>query len=206
MRELPVVAKGKQYVIARTLDIVAKFVGIEGAAPVPLPPPELCSKWINVLRAAQRYIRQVPRGQLYAQAAPGNSRSIRLLGLHIFRIGKAYLECVQQGAQNLELLIVQPFPEGTLVDGEEIASYGADVIRDIGIWWDGLADKSCRQRVDIKDYGDITLHQLLERCAWHSAHHTRQLADVLQQSGIQPEGMLTADDLAGLPLPERVWD
>jgi hypothetical protein len=28
----------------------------------------------------------------------------------------------------------------------------------------------------------------------------------LEQLAIPPDGPLTADDLAGLPLPERVWD
>jgi hypothetical protein len=29
---------------------------------------------------------------------------------------------------------------------------------------------------------------------------------VLERFGIEPDDRLTADDLAGLPLPERIWD
>jgi len=29
---------------------------------------------------------------------------------------------------------------------------------------------------------------------------------VLERMGIQPDGPLTAADLAGLPLPERLWE
>jgi hypothetical protein len=50
------------------------------------------------------------------------------------------------------------------------------------------------------------MHQLFERSTWHSAQHVRQLIAVLERFGIEPDGKLTSDDLAGLPLPERIWD
>jgi hypothetical protein len=50
------------------------------------------------------------------------------------------------------------------------------------------------------------LSVLLERCAWHSAQHTRQLQFLLSRMGIEPDQPLTAEDLKGLPLPEKVWE
>ena len=50
------------------------------------------------------------------------------------------------------------------------------------------------------------MHQLFERSTWHSAQHARQLIAVLERFGIEPDDPLTADDLAGLPLPERIWE
>jgi hypothetical protein len=50
------------------------------------------------------------------------------------------------------------------------------------------------------------LHQLLERSTWHPAQHARQLMAVLEGFGIAPDGPLSAEDLAGLPLPERLWE
>jgi hypothetical protein len=55
-------------------------------------------------------------------------------------------------------------------------------------------------------YGTQELHEVFERSTWHSAQHVRQLADVLDRFGIAPEGRLTAEDLKGLPLPERIWE
>ncbi len=55
-------------------------------------------------------------------------------------------------------------------------------------------------------YGNQTLQQALERTTWHSAQHVRQLKMVLDGLGIAPDGPLTDADLAGLPLPEKVWD
>jgi hypothetical protein len=41
---------------------------------------------------------------------------------------------------------------------------------------------------------------------WHPAQHTRQLMLILDDLGIEPSGRLSAEDLAGLPLPEKAWD
>ena len=89
--------------------------------------------------------------------------------------------------------------------GEEIARYGDTVIARLQQWWDGLADKSCRQKVKTF-FGMQPIHMLYERSTWHSAQHARQLAAVLERFGIEPNGRLTAADLAGLPLPERLWE
>jgi hypothetical protein len=89
--------------------------------------------------------------------------------------------------------------------GEEIARYGDGVIESITTWWEGVADRSGRQEVKTY-YGPQPLHELLERSTWHSAQHARQLIAVLERYGIEPDGRLTAADLAGLPLPERLFE
>ena len=50
------------------------------------------------------------------------------------------------------------------------------------------------------------MHQLLERSTWHSAQHARQLTAVLERYGIDPVRRLTPQELAGLPLPERLFE
>jgi hypothetical protein len=50
------------------------------------------------------------------------------------------------------------------------------------------------------------VHEVLERSAWHPAQHARQLMLLLEDLGIEPQGRLSAQDLAGLPLPEKAWD
>jgi hypothetical protein len=55
-------------------------------------------------------------------------------------------------------------------------------------------------------YGTHPLHQFLERSAWHSAQHARQIVAVLERLGIAPDGPLTAADYAGLPLPAGLWE
>ena len=202
---MPVLAKGDQYIFCQNLEDVAEFVGLQGTGHVPLPPPALIAKWTVVLRAAQRYIRQLPSERLGERAIDNRDRSIRLLSHHIFRIGEAFLETavddVEYWANNANV----PPAESSCTTAEEIVGYGDGVIERLENWWARLDDKSCQQKVKTF-YGTPPMHQLFERSTWHSAQHTRQMIAILERFGIEPSGRLSADDLAGLPLPERVWD
>ena len=205
VRNVPVVSKGDQFVFGQNLEDVAEFVGLHGTGHTPLPPEQLITKWVNVLRCAQRYIRQIPNDRINERVIPNRDRSIRLLSHHLFRIGEAFLETAVDGVEYAVQLANVPPKDGTFMTGDEIARYGDTVIARLQKWWDGLADKSCRQKVKTF-FGMQPIHMLYERSTWHSAQHVRQLAAVLERYGIEPDGRLTAEDLAGLPLPERLWE
>ena len=205
VQTVPVLAKGGQYIFCQNLEDVAEFVGLQGTGHTPLPPAMLVEKWLTVLRAAQRYIRQIPNPRLGERAIDNRDRSIRLLSHHIFRIGEAFLETaiddVEYWANNANV----PPEDGSCTTGEEIVAYGDGIIERIENWWAQLDDKSCQQKVKTF-YGKPPMHQLFERSTWHSAQHTRQMIAVLERFGIEPNGRLAAEDIAGLPLPERIWD
>jgi hypothetical protein len=205
VRNVPVVARGDQFVFGQNLEDVAEFVGLQGTGHTPLPPEQLIVKWMNVLHAAQRLIRQMPHDQMNELVIANRERSIRLMGHHVFRIGEAYLETAVDGVEYATQLANVPPADGTFTTGEEIARYGETVIARIQQWWDELADKSCQHKVKTF-FGMQPLAMLFERSVWHSAQHTRQLAAVLERLDIKPDRPLTAEDLAGLPLPERLWE
>ena len=206
MRNVPVVARGDQFVFGQNLEDVAEFVGLQGGTGhTPLPPEQLIGKWLNVLRAAQRYLRQMPDSRLNELVIDNRPRSIRLMGHHVFRIGEAYLETAVDGVEYATQLANVPPKDGTFTTGEEIARYGDTVIARLEKWWKELPDKSCQQKVKTF-FGMQPLHLLYERSTWHSAQHTRQLAAVLERFNITPDKPLTKEDLAGLPLPERLWE
>ena len=205
MRNVPVVAKGERFVFGQNLEDVAEFVGLEGSGHTPLPPPELIKRWVIVLRAAQRFLRQIPAERLNERVIDNRDRSIRLMGHHVFRIGEAYLETVENGVEYWIQHANVPPADGTCVTGDEIARYGEQVIARLEKWWAGVADPSLAQKVKTY-YGMQPLHQLFERSTWHSAQHARQLTAVLERMGIEPDGRLQPGELAGLPLPERLWE
>jgi hypothetical protein len=205
VRNVPVVAKGSAYVFGQNLEDVAEFVGLQGTGHTPLPPEQLITKWVHVLRAVQRYLRQIPDDRINERVIPNRDRSLRLMGHHVFRIGEAFLETAVDGVEYAVQLANIPPADGTFMTGEEIARYGETVIARLQQWWDGLGDKSCRQKVQTF-FGMQPIYMLYERSTWHSAQHARQLAAVLERFGIEPNGRLTAEDLAGLPLPERLWE
>jgi len=205
VRNVPVVAKGGNYVFGQNLEDVAEFVGLQGTGHKPLPPDQLIKKWINVLRALQRYARQFPSHRIHERVVENRDRSIRLLTHHAFRIGEAYLESVIDGVEYAVQHANVPPKDGTFLTGAEIAGYGEEVIGRLQKWWDGLEDKSLSRKMKTY-YGMQPMHVVFERSTWHSAQHARQLIHVLERLGIEPDGRLTPEDLAGLPLPERLFE
>jgi len=204
-RKVPLLAGSGEFVFAENLDKVAEFVGLKGAGHKPLLPDELCAKWTCVLRAALRYIRQMPDRCLEERAMPNRDRAIRLVCHHIFRIAEAFIESAAENKEYWEWHAQQLPHDGTMLTGEEIVRYGESILARLDSWWNDLADRSGRQMV--KTYmGMQSLHLLLERSAWHSAQHVRQLMALLEQRGIAPDIPLTEENLAGLPLPQGLWE
>ncbi len=206
IRNVPVVSKGENYVFGQNLEDVAEFVGLQGTGHTPLPPAELVERWTGILRTAQSVIRQLPDDKMTDRVIPNRERSIRLLAHHVFRIGEAFLESAVNGVEYAIQHANVPPKDGTYTTGREIASYGQEVAGRIETWWAGLADKSGRQTMSTY-YGPQPLHQVLERSTWHSAQHVRQLAHILEERyAIRPQNVLKPEQLAGLPLPERLFE
>ena len=205
MRNVPVVSKGENYVFGQNLEDVAEFVGLQGTGHKPLPPDQLIRKWVLVLRAMQRYARQMPAERINENVIENRQRSIRLLMHHAFRIGEAYLESVIDGREYAVQHANVPPKDGTFLTGAEIAGYGEEVIGRLEAWWKGVEDKTLSTKIKTY-YGMQPISMVFERSTWHSAQHSRQIAHVLERMGIKPDGPLTPEDLAGLPLPERLFE
>ena len=190
---------------AQNLEDVAEFVGLQGTGHTPLPPDRLIAKWTAVLRAVQRLVRQVPDAKLGERVIGNRDRSIRLMGHHVFRIAEAFLESVEDGVEYSAQLANEVPADGTMNTGGEIAGYGEAIIERLERWWHSLDDKSCTRKVSTF-FGPQQVWTLFERSTWHCAQHGRQLAAVLERFGIEPDRPLSADDLAGLPLPQGLWE
>lgn len=203
IRKVPVLAKGDQYAFGQMLDPFAKFAGLPMPGKDRLSPEQLFRTYGKVFAAAQVLICQVPADRFRERVIAHRERVIRTLAYHIFRIGESYLE-TWDGAE-YSVTIADNEPPDSLQTAEEIAAYGAGVWERFERWWSALDDRSL-SRVLKTYYGDTPAHQVFERVTWHSAQHCRQLVAVLERFGITAKGALTADDLAGLPLPERLWD
>lgn len=199
---VPVVSKGDNFVYAQSIGDVADFLGLDAAGAPQLSPPELVEKLDMVLAAAQRFWRQMPEDAL-TRKLPNRDRSYRVLAHHIFRIPEAFLEVMAGAALSYEMLTTPPPDDMQTVT--QVTGYGQDVRDRVRKWWLALEDVTGEQRVPTY-YGDQPMHEVLERTTWHTAQHVRQTMMILEQLGITPDRPLTAADLAGLPVPEKVWD
>jgi hypothetical protein len=203
LRKVPVLAKGDKYAFGQMLDPFAKLIGLPVPGADGLSPEQLYRKYEMIFAAAQRYARQFPAERFREQVIPHRERVIRTLCFHVFRIGESFLE-TWDGAE-YAVKIADNEPPDSMQTGDDIARYGAGVWKRYEAWWNGLEDRAL-SRVLKTYFGDTSAHKVFERVTWHSAQHCRQLIAVLERMGIQADGPLTAADLAGLPLPERLWE
>lgn len=202
VRRVPCVVVGDRYIFAQNLKDVAKFLGIPIEREM-LPPDQLIAKYLEILAAAQRMVRQIPADKMDERVIANRPRTIRPFAYHIFRIVESFL-LTHDGAECTETMHAAEPPE-TLGSAAEIVAYGQEVRDRLARWWETTADKACRKPIATY-YGVQTAHEVLERCTWHSAQHCRQLAVVLDRFGIKADGPPTPDLLAGLPLPEGLWE
>ncbi len=205
VRLVPVVAKGQEWANGAVFRDVARVAGFEYGGHSMLTPDALTEKVLMILDAAQRYLDQIPEDKL-DDVLPGRPRSYRQLVYHVFNIPDVFLNRVEHDAPYTYEALKSILPSD-MVTKQDLADYGRNVRDRFADWWtrDGAA-------TDFKQpgkvyYGEVTLHEVLERTGWHSGQHTRQIILMLREKlTIEPDGPLDDDDLMGLPLPKNVWD
>ncbi len=206
VRMVPLVVRGRDWVSGQILSDVARIAGIEYGRKV-LPVEDLKARIDTILAAALRHSAQLPDDDaVLSKMLPDRPRSYRDLACHIFMIVEAFV-AETEGDPLTEDKYLAPAPDHARRPAE-IVAFGEAVRDRFEAWWGqgshgGAHDFARPARVY---YGKQTLHDFLERTAWHSGQHTRQLALLLEKLGIEPEGKLTEADLAGLPMPQNVWD
>ena len=200
-RSVPVVALGGRYTLCQSFGDVVKFLDLKTKLMDPLPPEQLVGKIDLVLASAARYTRQLDETQL-REVFRNRNRTPGGTAFHVFRVAEMGLEAAQGVALQFEGFNDLPPAHWTAA---EIADWGLQVRERLLAWWAVQTDRVLDYKVPTY-YGHRPLHDVLDRTAWHAAQHTRQLLLMLESHGIVPDGPLTADDLAGLPVPDEVWD
>lgn len=201
LRSLPVVSRGDVYVSGIDLPRVAELFGFSYDGVPALSAETLVSRYERVLAAAVRFAGQIPTERL-GDKLPNRDRSYLALANHLVQIAVDYLE-ITRGAEFKGPLAAST-PEIEL-DVERLAAKSARASHRLRTWL-AHSDASELARVVPTYFGEQTLHQVLERCVWHSAQHARQLMMVLGLLGVDAVDPLTPDDFADLPMPEGVWD
>ena len=190
---VPIVARGGRFIPGIDLGMVAEFLQLPYDPEPALPVDVLIARLGHTLSTATRLNAQIPSGNL-GDKLPNRDRTLLALANHIVQIAAGFVEVAAGREYTRSTISGKQLGRGALA--ERSSAVETELSR--------LAiDPSHRVATY---YGTSTLHGVLERCAWHAAQHTRQLAMVLEGLGIEPNKPLGSDDLAGLPLPEEVWD
>ena len=201
---MPIVCADDRCVPGGDLKAIADLVGFAYEPPVMLEPAVLHAKWDRVLESACRYIRQIPAAGMPLKS-PDRDRSLFELCFHVVQIGRVFLRAYDEDVRESWRGMAGNVPEH-IRTGEDLAVCGEETRRLLNEWWENAGRHDPLDRVLETYWGAHTLHEVLERETWHTAQHTRQVLMFLERLGVVPDRPFTTEDLAGLPLPERVWD
>ena len=204
IRSVPIVRRGEDWANGQVLREVARVAGVAWGGAEVLPASELAARLIKIQTVALRLFAQVPDDEL-SHMLPHRPRSYAQLAYHIFNIVDAFLEHEVQ-CLPLEEGSYDRVPPPEMDTKAEILAYGQDVLGRFQIWWDGPGQTSDFSHKAKVYYGDVTLHEYLERTTWHSGQHVRQLVMVLDILGIEPDRPPPKEIFTGLPMPDKVWD
>jgi glutaredoxin len=201
VRMVPLVARGKEWVSGQILRDVARIAGIELDRTV-LPPETLKDRIDGILDGAIRFSAQLPAAHL-GDMLPNRPRSYRDLASHIFQIVDALID-ETEGTPLTEDAYLRPAPPNVKTAADLVTSGRVTKAR-FSAWWEAHKTGDFTRKAEVY-YGEQTLHDYMERTAWHSGQHSRQLMLVLEKLGITPNQPMTEADFAGLPMPEHVYD
>jgi hypothetical protein len=199
----PVVCRDGQCVSGVDIPAVAELLDIEYTPHPVLPPDQLYPKMLAVLDALIRYARQIPYENL-THKSPDRDRTFRELILHAMDAPWAFVLGYETGREQWRYPAMIEAKSPTMT-GEQIAAYGERVRVVLTEWWQQAGRFDELGQVVESYWGAQSLLDCMERETWHSAQHARQVLMFLDELGIKPDGRLTPDNLAGLPLPDHVW-
>lgn len=195
-QQVPAVAKAGSSIPGGDLESVAEFLDLAAKRQCALPAEVLIGRLQHVLRTAIRLTKQLSVEHL-ADKLPNRDRTLLALANHIVEIAAGYL--LVENGQAFDHAVEGAVPVREL-DRDALATRSRSVCARLA----GL--QLAPEREVEATFGTSNRHRVLERCTWHAAQHTRQLAFMLERFGLEPDQPLSAADLAGLPLPVAVWD
>ncbi|MFM0505892.1 glutaredoxin domain-containing protein [Paraburkholderia caffeinilytica] len=202
IRRVPIVTKGDGWADGQALIEVAQLCGIEFKAQAELSVQALAQRLVMILKESERAVSQFEPIALRDEIPDGN-RTYADLSYHVFSVADVFLE--HAAGEPVTFAAYSRVPQPDKATREDLLAFGADVRARVAHWFDDrLANFPWDARADVY-YGEQTNRQFLERTAWHSGQHLRQLLwrlDTEQGSTRQREAQPLFD---GLPMPNAVW-
>ncbi|MBL94419.1 MAG: hypothetical protein CMF70_03860 [Magnetovibrio sp.] len=205
IRLVPIVMKGKNWANGAVFRDVAKVAGFKYDDHKMLPPAMLTDKVLMILNAVNRYLMQIPEESLDI-LLPGRPRSYRQLCYHVMAIPKVFLDYVEDDKPYTYDALISSIP-ADIITKKDLLNYGKKIRNRFQNWWaENGEDFDSKKSANVY-YGEVSMHEVLERTAWHSGQHTRQIILMLKEKlHIKPYKPLGNQDFKGLPMPRNIWD
>ena len=200
---VPVTVVGDKAIVGFNREELTRFFHLSDKKEQPLAGPWLFETFDKILAAVVRAVRQVPPDRLL-WTTPDRDRPLKVFCYHILADPIHVLEAIASGKYDGAFKLTYAEAAGRFGTMEEVARFGAE----------------CRARIlqasarltaaelerPIHGYaGETNGNELLYQVLSHTAHHLRQLYEMLRMIGVNPDKPLGEDDFQGIQMPKALW-
>ena len=182
---------------------LTRVFNLEQEKDKPLADTRLFERLDKIMGAVIRATRQVP-AEYTNWTTPDRARPLKVFCYHILVDPIHVLDAIAGGKYDGGFKLTYNEKAALFDTLEDVARFGEqcrDRVRRAGI---DLERAELDREID--GYaGKTDGHELFHLVLSHTAHHLRQLYDMLGRIGVKPSEPLAAEDFRGIPMPESLW-
>ncbi|MBI2361067.1 MAG: DinB family protein [Deltaproteobacteria bacterium] len=203
LRKVPVTVAGTTVVVGFNREGLARLFKLEGATEAGRADTWLFSTLDKVLEAVIRAALQVPPNRL-SWHTPDRNRPLKVFCYHILADPSHVLDAIESQKYDGSFKFTYEEAAGRFPTMDALAQFGEQT----RIRLSQAAEELTEALLDrpIEGYAGATNgHELLRHVLSHTAHHLRQLYEMLRAIGVEPIRPLGEEDFKGIRLPESLW-
>ncbi len=202
-RKVPVTVLGEKAILGFNREELSQLFGLAQASERPVADGRLFETFDKILESVIRAARQVPSDRLMWHT-PDRNRPLKVFCYHILADPNHVLEAISSGKYDGSFKLIYVESSGRFRTMEEIARFGEETRARLKEASKSFTSDSLNR--PIEGYaGPTNGHELLHLVLRHTAHHLRQLYEMLRMIGVTPVNPLEEKDFSGIRMPKELW-
>lgn len=200
---LPVVIQGDRHLVVAHVDQLREWLG--------LPPEDRRADWGDlvdaaerVLRAFERVLTQLPDDRI-SDPTPNRGRDMRNMTVNVFGLMEELINTMDKGHFSYQAHKDHDATYAGYGSVRELQTYAAAARERWVARARRVAPGDVNGFVTTDRKGDITQYLALDAGARHAAGHLRQAYQFLRQIGVEPEGEMTAEEMAPIQVQTSLY-
>lgn len=201
--KVPVTVLGDKVVVGFDRDELVKLFHLSSSKERRIVGGDFFVTFDKVLEALIRAVRQVPPDRLQWRT-PDRDRTLKVFCYHILADPNHALDAIATQRYDGSFKLTYAADSARFENMEEVARFGEGTRARLREASRSLTAQDLDR--PIQGYaGQTDGHELLHHVLSHTAHHLRQLYEMLRRIGVEPARPLGAEDFAGIQMPKELW-
>ena len=203
LHNVPVTVVGDRAVSGFNRDELAQLFHLSDNKEKQLADARFFGTLDKILGAAIQAARQVPPDH-FMWTTPDRDRPLKVFCYHIFADPNHVLAAIASQKYDGSFKLTYGEDSAPLKDMQAVAKYGEETRTRLREASGKLTQEELSRTID--GYaGRTNGHELLHQVLSHTAHHLRQLYEMLRMVGVEPDSPLKPGDFEGIPMPNELW-